>query len=199
MQSAMLISSRPFLSVWFFEEENQITRGASTHTKRRKKTVERGIDRWLALLLSVKSTSFFILSGERRKLSINKKKGRGVLAPLLSCSRILSCLLSACNCTVYRSYFLIKIIPITTCITKSYLSILNVFFQIFCKIVAILLHYFSLASFCWMLLEAVMLYLKVISVFRGEYVQMKKFCIFGWGMYNQIVRCPKNVDPLISN
>ena len=100
---------------------------------------------------------------------------------------------------IVHIFSLTDIIPITTYITKSYLSILNVFFQIFCKIVAILLHYFSLASFCWMLLEAVMLYLKVISVFRGEYVPMKKFCIFGWGMYNQIVRCPENVELFISN
>ncbi|CAB3990906.1 adhesion G- coupled receptor D1-like [Paramuricea clavata] len=53
--------------------------------------------------------------------------------------------------------------------------------EIFCKVVAILLHYFSLASFCWMLIEATMLYLKLISVFGGEYVQIKKFCAFGWG------------------
>ena len=57
-------------------------------------------------------------------------------------------------------------------------------FQIFCKIVAILLHYFSLASFCWMLMEAAMLYLKLISVFGGEYIQIRKFCAFGWGMYS---------------
>ncbi|XP_028391828.1 adhesion G-protein coupled receptor D1-like [Dendronephthya gigantea] len=53
--------------------------------------------------------------------------------------------------------------------------------KVACTLVAILVHYFSLASFVWMLLEAVMLYLKLISVYSGEFVRIKKFMIFGWG------------------
>ncbi|XP_028392134.1 adhesion G-protein coupled receptor D1-like isoform X4 [Dendronephthya gigantea] len=53
--------------------------------------------------------------------------------------------------------------------------------EVACKVVAILVHYFSLASFVWMLLEAVMLYLKLISVYSGEFVRMRNFMMFGWG------------------
>ncbi|XP_028392137.1 adhesion G-protein coupled receptor D1-like isoform X2 [Dendronephthya gigantea] len=53
--------------------------------------------------------------------------------------------------------------------------------KVACKVVAILVHYFSLASFVWMLLEAVMLYLKLISVYSGECVRIKNFMVFGWG------------------
>ncbi|XP_028391918.1 uncharacterized protein LOC114516590 [Dendronephthya gigantea] len=53
--------------------------------------------------------------------------------------------------------------------------------EIFCKIVAILLHYFTLASFCWMLLEGVLLYLKLISVYAGEYIRMRRLFAFAWG------------------
>ncbi|XP_028392074.1 adhesion G-protein coupled receptor D1-like [Dendronephthya gigantea] len=53
--------------------------------------------------------------------------------------------------------------------------------EIACKVVAILLHYVSLASFCWILLEAAMLYLKLISVYGGEFVRMRNFYAFGWG------------------
>jgi hypothetical protein len=45
-------------------------------------------------------------------------------------------------------------------------------------------HYFSLAGFTWILLEAVMLYLKLISVYGGEFVRMKNFLLFGWGMFH---------------
>ncbi|XP_028392131.1 adhesion G-protein coupled receptor D1-like isoform X2 [Dendronephthya gigantea] len=53
--------------------------------------------------------------------------------------------------------------------------------EVACKVAAILVHYFSLASFVWIFLEAVMLYLKLISVYSGEFVRMKNFMIFGWG------------------
>ncbi|CAB4022921.1 partial, partial [Paramuricea clavata] len=38
-----------------------------------------------------------------------------------------------------------------------------------------------MASFCWILLEATMLYLKLISVYGGEFVRMRNFYAFGWG------------------
>jgi hypothetical protein len=50
------------------------------------------------------------------------------------------------------------------------------------QVIAILVHYFSLAGFTWILLEAVMLYLKLILVYDGEFVRMKNFLLFGWGM-----------------
>ncbi|CAB4010866.1 adhesion G- coupled receptor D1-like [Paramuricea clavata] len=53
--------------------------------------------------------------------------------------------------------------------------------EVACKVVAILLHYFFLAGFTWILLESAMLYLKLISVYRGEFVRMKNFLLFGWG------------------
>jgi hypothetical protein len=39
-----------------------------------------------------------------------------------------------------------------------------------------------LAGFTWILLEVVMLYLKLISVYDGEFVRMKNFLLIGWGM-----------------
>jgi hypothetical protein len=57
------------------------------------------------------------------------------------------------------------------------------FLQIACKVVAILVHYFSLAGFVWILLEVVMLYLKLIAVYSGEFVRMKNFLLFGWGRF----------------
>jgi hypothetical protein len=40
-----------------------------------------------------------------------------------------------------------------------------------------------MAGFIWILLEAVLLYLKLISGYGGEFVRMKNFLIFGWGMF----------------
>jgi hypothetical protein len=37
----------------------------------------------------------------------------------------------------------------------------------------------------FVLLDADRSRLKLISVFGGEYVQMKKFCAFGWGLYSK--------------
>ena len=54
--------------------------------------------------------------------------------------------------------------------------------QIMCKIVAILLHFFFMASFTWMLLEGLCLYL---SCTRGlyNYGDMRiKYMIMGWGV-----------------
>ena len=63
------------------------------------------------------------------------------------------------------------------------LNFLMQFLQVACKVVAVFVHYFSLASFTWIFLEAAMLYLKLISVYRGEFVRMKNFLLFGWGMF----------------
>ncbi|KAG9335316.1 hypothetical protein JZ751_005365 [Albula glossodonta] len=52
-----------------------------------------------------------------------------------------------------------------------------------CIAVAAILHYFTLASFSWMGLEAVHMYLALVKVFN-TYVPsyMLKFCILGWGI-----------------
>ena len=56
---------------------------------------------------------------------------------------------------------------------------------------AVLVHYFSLAGFVWIFLEAVMLYLKLISVYGGESVKIKRFMMFGWGRFHF---CTMHVD-----
>jgi hypothetical protein len=55
--------------------------------------------------------------------------------------------------------------------------------QVACKFVAILVHYFSLAGLVWILLEAVMLYLKLVAVYGGEFVRIRTFLLFGWGRF----------------
>ncbi|XP_041089040.1 uncharacterized protein LOC121302838 isoform X2 [Polyodon spathula] len=54
-----------------------------------------------------------------------------------------------------------------------------------CLAVAVFLHYFLLASFTWMGLEAFHMYLALVKVFN-TYVRkyMLKFCIVGWGMWD---------------
>lgn len=48
-----------------------------------------------------------------------------------------------------------------------------------CVLVAVLLHYFYLASFGWMLLEGVFLYIMVVEVFST--VNLKYLYLFAWG------------------
>ena len=50
--------------------------------------------------------------------------------------------------------------------------------------IAILVHYFSLCGFAWIFLEALMLYLKLISVYGGEFVRIRNFLLFGWGTFH---------------
>lgn len=40
--------------------------------------------------------------------------------------------------------------------------------QVLCVTVAALIHYFYLSSFCWMLMEGIMLYLLIIEVYNTE-------------------------------
>lgn len=47
--------------------------------------------------------------------------------------------------------------------------------------VAVLLHYFYLASFGWMLLEGVYLYIMVVEVFAST-VKVLYLYLFAWGM-----------------
>jgi len=53
--------------------------------------------------------------------------------------------------------------------------------QIGCAFVAGLLHYFFLASFCWMLCEGVMLYLMMVVVFSKLSKKWWFYLLLGWG------------------
>lgn len=56
-------------------------------------------------------------------------------------------------------------------------------FPVACQIVAVLLHYFVLSSFCWMLVEAFNIYQSFIVVFqKGTSRFMLKANLFSWGM-----------------
>ncbi|XP_048581998.1 uncharacterized protein LOC116611752 isoform X2 [Nematostella vectensis] len=51
-----------------------------------------------------------------------------------------------------------------------------------CKALAILLHYFLLAVFCWMLCEGALLYIIIVKVIGGKPEEkVKYFLLFGWG------------------
>ncbi|XP_064416930.1 adhesion G protein-coupled receptor E1 isoform X2 [Latimeria chalumnae] len=51
-----------------------------------------------------------------------------------------------------------------------------------CAIVAGLLHFFFLASFCWMCLEGIQLYLMVVRVFDSQSLKKKYMIPFGYGI-----------------
>ena len=53
------------------------------------------------------------------------------------------------------------------------------FLQSGCVIVAVLLHYLYLASFGWMLLEGVFLYILIVEVFST--VNVRYLYLFAWG------------------
>ncbi|XP_046839043.1 adhesion G-protein coupled receptor D1-like [Xenia sp. Carnegie-2017] len=52
-------------------------------------------------------------------------------------------------------------------------------FQIFCLIVASLIHYFYLVTFCWMFFEGYHLYLMIVKVFNDK-SKVKFYYIFSW-------------------
>ena len=60
--------------------------------------------------------------------------------------------------------------------------------QIGCAFVAGLLHYFFLASFCWMLCEGVMLYLMMVVVFSKLSKLVLSFTRMGWVLLDIITR-----------
>ncbi|XP_071954368.1 adhesion G protein-coupled receptor L2-like isoform X2 [Antedon mediterranea] len=53
---------------------------------------------------------------------------------------------------------------------------------IMCTIVAVLLHYFFLASFAWMCLEGIQLYVMLVEVFEAESSRRKYYYPFGYGV-----------------
>uniref|UniRef100_A0A087XJY7 Adhesion G protein-coupled receptor D2 n=1 Tax=Poecilia formosa TaxID=48698 RepID=A0A087XJY7_POEFO len=54
--------------------------------------------------------------------------------------------------------------------------------QAACFIVTALLHLFFMASFCWMLVEGLLLWSKVVSVNISEDCRMKLYYVIGWGL-----------------
>ena len=52
--------------------------------------------------------------------------------------------------------------------------------QIGCSIIAGILHFFFLASFSWMCLEGVQLYLMLVEVFESEYSRKKYYYVSGY-------------------
>lgn len=55
--------------------------------------------------------------------------------------------------------------------------------QILCSIVAGLLHYFFLASFAWMCVEGIQLYVMLIEVFESEKSRVKYYYLAAYGRY----------------
>ncbi|XP_078656904.1 latrophilin-like protein 1 isoform X2 [Branchiostoma floridae x Branchiostoma belcheri] len=53
--------------------------------------------------------------------------------------------------------------------------------KVACEVIAIILHYLFLASFTWMCLEGVQLYILLIKVFKTQRSRMVYFYLFGYG------------------
>ena len=67
-------------------------------------------------------------------------------------------------------------------ILSEYVSSSICFSQEACIVVATLLHYFLLATFCWMLCEGIKLLMLLVFVFyKGFFQRIRFFMIIGWG------------------
>ncbi|XP_064607497.1 adhesion G protein-coupled receptor L2-like isoform X2 [Liolophura sinensis] len=66
--------------------------------------------------------------------------------------------------------------------------------QILCAVIAGLLHFFFLASFAWMCLEGIQLYVMLIEVFEAEKSRVKWYYLFGYGLPAIIVGISAAVD-----
>lgn len=53
--------------------------------------------------------------------------------------------------------------------------------QLFCSVIAGLLHYFFLAAFAWMCIEGIHLYLIVVGVIYNKGFLHRNFYVFGYG------------------
>ncbi|XP_075404138.1 adhesion G protein-coupled receptor E1 [Tenrec ecaudatus] len=72
--------------------------------------------------------------------------------------------------------------------------------KIGCAIIAGFLHYFFLACFFWMLVEAIMLFmmvrnLKVVNYFSSHNIKMLHLCVFGYGLPGVVVVISASVRP----
>lgn len=63
-----------------------------------------------------------------------------------------------------------------------------------CSIIAGILHYFFLASFAWMCLEGVQLYLMLVDVFESEYSRRRYFYMAGYILPAVVVGVSAAVD-----
>lgn len=68
------------------------------------------------------------------------------------------------------------------------------FSQIGCSIIAGILHFFFLASFSWMCLEGVQLYLMLVEVFESEYSRKKYYYVSGYLLPAIIVGVSAAID-----
>ncbi|XP_035826949.1 adhesion G-protein coupled receptor D1-like [Aplysia californica] len=66
--------------------------------------------------------------------------------------------------------------------------------KLLCSMVAVVLHYFSLASFVWMLVEGLHLYSQVVRVFGTEKSRILYYIFFGWGVPGILVSVSAAVD-----
>ena len=72
-------------------------------------------------------------------------------------------------------------------ITYMYLLL----FQLTCRLVAICLHYFYLASFSWLFVEMLHLYRRLIEIRDINYGTMKFYYLLGYGqLVNRIIGVP---------
>ena len=73
-----------------------------------------------------------------------------------------------------------KVTVISPALSPS-LLLLSVPRQLFCSVIAGLLHYFFLAAFAWMCIEGIHLYLIVVGVIYNKGFLHRNFYIFGYG------------------
>lgn len=66
-----------------------------------------------------------------------------------------------------------------------------ILFQLTCRLVAICLHYFYLASFSWLFVEMLHLYRRLIEIRDINYGTMKFYYLLGYGqLVNHIISVP---------
>ena len=68
------------------------------------------------------------------------------------------------------------------------------FLQVLCAVVAGLLHYFFLASFAWMCVEGIQLYVMLIEVFESEKSRVKYYYLGAYGLPALVVGISAAVD-----
>lgn len=68
-------------------------------------------------------------------------------------------------------------------------SLIIMFFQVLCTLIAAFLHFFFLSSFCWVLTEAWQSYMAVTGRLRNRIIR-KRFLCLGWG--GPSVCCPSS-------
>ncbi|MEE6526863.1 hypothetical protein FKM82_027783, partial [Ascaphus truei] len=87
----------------------------------------------------------------------------------------------------------------STLSTSSWMSLVFcsscVVSQVVCGVVAGSLHAFYLASFCWMSLEGLELYLMLVTVFDSHYLKKRHLLALGYGVPTVIVIISAAINP----